>query len=123
MQIANVRLFAEQVQAFRRFINESPRTDATEMHLNITLGKCLATIAYAQLIAENAVCLKIHNEMISAIFQLLVADLSAAAFSLACLPRMDEAARGVIRQIVTIPAVSTSDWDSVTARLSGGSTE
>ena len=85
--------------------------------VSLALGQCLATIAYAQLIAENARRLVVAAEMISTIFHLLVSDLSASALALASLPRVDAVSRILIRRLVAVPRTRTEDWDFVSARL------
>ncbi|MHC4107893.1 MAG: acyl-CoA dehydrogenase family protein [Planctomycetota bacterium] len=117
--IPNVRLFARQVKRFRLFLlaNRAKRTDVSDMQYALTVGECLATIAYAQLIAENAKRLDLAPEMISVIFCLLVSDLSAAALTLASLPQLDAVNRFLLRRMVTVPQTGKPDWDFVAARM------
>jgi acyl-CoA dehydrogenase len=117
--LPNVRRFARQVRRFRRFLraDREKRNDATDLQLSQSLGQCLATIAYAQLIAENAHRLGVEPEMISAIFHLLVADLSTAALALASLPQIGPASRRDLRRMVTIPKTTQAEWGFVSARL------
>jgi hypothetical protein len=78
--VPNVRLFVRQARRFRRFLRDtSALRDLTEYGL--ALGQCLANIAYAQLIAENARLLDVPTAMVSTIFHLLVSDFSAAALA------------------------------------------
>src|SRR5204863_4394175 len=113
MSISNVRLFTEQVGTLRRLVGQTQRADATDMHAIIAMGQCLATIAYAELIAENSLRLNISEKIVSAVFHLLVRDVNAAAIALGSLPQMDEAARASIRQLVTIAGAHSDDWDFV----------
>ena len=69
------------------------------MTIGLAIGQCLATIAYAQLIAENAARLDIPRQMTSAIFHLLVNDLSVFALSLASSPRLDAAGRALSKEL------------------------
>ena len=80
-----VQQFARQAQRFAS-IASSARGDgaaADDQSLALAMGQCLATICYGQLIAENAVRLKVPNEILSAIFHLLVLDLGACGMLLA----------------------------------------
>jgi hypothetical protein len=69
----------------------------------MSLGQCIAIIAYGQLIAENASCLGVPENAISAIFHFLVADLSAAALALASLPELPASARSLVRRMIVVP--------------------
>jgi acyl-CoA dehydrogenase len=124
MSIPNARLFARQAQQFARFCAAPDRAAATDMHVNIALGQCLATIVYAHLIAENTSRLCIPAPMISAVFQMLVGDLSGAAMMLASFPGIDVARKARLRRMVAIPRASDDDWRFVADRMaSGGSSE
>jgi hypothetical protein len=48
--------------------------------------------------------------MVSAIFHLLMADLSASALSLASLPELGTVSRLLVRRAVVVPRTSSSDW-------------
>ena len=65
----------------------TPRFNAVVSALAI--GRSLATIAYAQLVAENAVIHRLPPHMVSVIFHVLVMDLGASAAALASLSRLD----------------------------------
>ena len=118
--IRNVRLFVGQVRRFRGFLRgDSAKRDITDMQYALALGRCLATIAYAQLIGENARLLDVPAEMISSIFHLLVIDLGAATLTLASLPKLDTAARLHLQQLSIVPVTAQADWDFVAAQAEG----
>ena len=77
----------------------------------------MAAVAYGQLVAENARRLGIATEVISAIFHLLVTDLSTSALALASLPELGAAGRVAARRIVSVPRCARADWDFVAARM------
>ena len=66
----NVRLFIRQAEAFSRFIH-GYGTDSTftaimdDTETALAVAQCMATITYAQLIAENATLFNVAPEMIS----------------------------------------------------------
>jgi acyl-CoA dehydrogenase len=111
--VANVRLFIRQSKAFSAYC---PRHPAADITISLSIGQCLATIAYAQLIAENAERLKIPASMISVIFHLLVNDLNNSALSLASSSRLDAASRTIVKGMIRIPRTSGADWDFVLQR-------
>jgi acyl-CoA dehydrogenase len=113
--IANVRLFTEQVRAFRRFVADSagalePTADAG---VAIALGKCLSTCAYAQLVAETCAAIAVAPALISVIFHGLVEDLSAEALKLSAMFSPDSAQRVLLEQVSRIPRTTAADLDWV----------
>ena len=114
--VANVRVFIKQAKAFSVFANRPQPGVAADMTIGLAIGQCLATIAYAQLIAENAARLDVPPQMVTAIFHLLVSDLSIFALSLASSPRLDRAGRALIERVVAVPKTTDADWDFVSRR-------
>ena len=91
--------------------------DTADMQYTLALGRCMATVVYGQLIAENARCLEVAPGMIAVIFDVLVSDLSAAALTLAALSQLDAADRSLLQRVVTIPRTTKADWDTVATRV------
>ena len=114
--VPNVKLFAAQARTFRLFTRAIRNHRDLQSNISIGLGQCMATIAYGQLVAENAVKLGVPDEIVSAIFHLLVADLSTAAQALAATPGMDKLGRVLLRRMVVIPKTTDADWGFVSAQ-------
>jgi hypothetical protein len=121
IDVPNVRLFAVQAKAFRLFARRIHPDRSTENQLPLALGQCMATIAYGQLIAENARCLGVASELVSVIFHLLVADLAASALALAPLPELDARSRSLIQRMIVIPRTASGHWDFVADRIAAPS--
>jgi hypothetical protein len=85
----------------------------------MALGHCLATIAFGQLVAENAARLLAPADLVSAVFHSLVIDLSASALALASTVQTDPGARKAARRMVAVPRTTPADWESVAERLTG----
>lgn len=115
MSVPTVRSFAKQVKAFRLFVwaARSTRAPVADGEIALTLGQCLATIAYAQLIAENALLLGVPEQIVSAIFHLLVNDLSTSALTLASFPKLPRVSKILVRRMIAVPGASGADWQSV----------
>ena len=79
----------------------------------------MATVAFAQLIAENAMLFGIPSPLISAMFHLLVSDLSDSARELAASPGIDVATRARARRLIAIPNTADSDWECVMDEANG----
>ena len=121
--IANVRRFARQAKSFERFVRAYPELGAStsDTEMSQAMGRCTVTIAYGQLVAENAIRLGVPLQLISAIFHLLVTDLSTSALALASLPEVGAAGRVAARRMVSVPRSTRADWDFVAARMSEAS--
>ena len=115
--VRNVRRFAMQCQAFRRFISRHPKGAGGDLATSIALGHCLSTIAFGQLIAENAVRLLTPAELVSAVFHSLVIDLSTSALSLASMEHAQFKGRSHLRRMVVAPRTTAADWEFVAGRL------
>ncbi len=122
--VANVRLFAKQVKAFRRFagsvsacsqdaVPAGTRADPGDAGLLIALGKCLSTIAYGQLVAENCLAVEVTPATASVIFHNLVEDFSAEALKLAAMFPWGSAQRALLKGAVRVPKTSAADVHSV----------
>jgi acyl-CoA dehydrogenase len=121
--LPNIRRFAKQAKGFARLARRCARLQTTEAdgdddtRMSICLGQCIATIAFAQLVAENATLFGIPSPMIAAMFHLLVTDLSASASALAALPDLDRCTRALARRLIAVPRTAESDWDFVAERM------
>jgi acyl-CoA dehydrogenase len=111
LSIPNVRLFVKQAKAFRLFVlaTEARKRDKSRVDWTIALGRCLSTLAYAQLIAENAVLAQIPNAMVSVIFAQLVESLSNEAIQLAALAPSSSLAKLLIERMDVRPQRQASD--------------
>jgi hypothetical protein len=122
ISIANVRIFAKQAKAFQLLARREPEClTSADNPANQALGQCLATIAYAQLVAENALRLHLPAQMIAAIFHTLVSDFSTAALALASCGAPDVVDAFLVRRMVSVPSTSRADWDFVAQRMAGTS--
>jgi hypothetical protein len=75
------------------------------------IGKCLATIAYAQLIIEN--CLPAAVAPSSVMFHALVEDLSAEALKLSARFPSGSLQRTRLQDVVQVPRTDAADLQSV----------
>lgn len=113
-RVPNVRAFMRQARLFGRFVHgKSFQINAEDMQTTMALGQCLATIAYAQLIAENISRFDMPPQIVSTIFHLLVSDLSAAAFALASLSGLRDESRTQIERMIGVPKTPDADWNFV----------
>jgi acyl-CoA dehydrogenase len=123
--VPNVRALVRQARAFRLFVRARRRGRAAtaaaaaggDTEVGVALGRCVATVAYAQLVAENAVRLRVPLPLVSAMFHPIVSDFSTSALALACLPRLDATGRALARRAVALPRTTAAEWDFVSERV------
>ena len=107
----NVVLFARQAACFRRFVKAlGGRADRTDLRASVALGKCMATLAYAQLIAENAARLALPEALVGCLFALQVNDMNHAAMELSATGVMDER---WTKKMIKVPRHSDTGWTQV----------
>jgi acyl-CoA dehydrogenase len=121
-KLPNVRRFVAQAKAFARLMRrQTQNTPQAGSAANLAVGQALAMIVYAQLVAENAVRLKVSPAIVNAIFHLLVADLTTCALNLAALPDPGPINRALVKKMMRIPRTTAVEWEEVAGRL--GNTE
>jgi len=111
----NVVLFARQAATFQRFVNAlGGRVDRTDLRLSVALGKCMATVVYGQLVAENATKLSVPAEQVDCIFALLVKDMNDAAMGLAAAGVMDDQ---WTKRMIRVPQQQEAGWNHLSERV------
>ena len=117
--IPAVAAFTRQVELFRELIDysEAHEADLSDKQTEMAIGQCFATIAYGQLVAENATRLQLPDQMTSVIFSVLAGDLGTLALQLAAIPRTDEALREQTLRMVISTSATAADWDFAADRF------
>ena len=82
--LPNVRIFAEQIAAFRAMLAEQPpgAGQANDIDFLMAVGEIFTGIVYAQLLLENARIYAIDADLVEQIFDVLVRDFSHFALAL-----------------------------------------
>jgi acyl-CoA dehydrogenase len=114
--VESVRAFVGQFDAFRSFVRSfdsiaDSRLDDTE--LAIAIGKCVSTVAFAQLVAEHVHLLRAPSPIVSLIFSQLVEDLGMHSLGLAAAGTFSEQQREHLNQMMVQRPIDRSDVDFV----------
>ncbi len=82
--LANVRIFARQVEAFREMLASAPPNESQAKDTDFLLagGELFALVVYAQLILENARTYAVADDVVDQIFDFLVRDFAEFALQL-----------------------------------------
>ena len=91
--LPNVKIFSEQIKAFRDFLMKATPNDAQRKDIDFLLavGEIFTLVVYGQLILENAVLLGIDDDLVDQIFDFMVRDLSRFALQVHSKPSTTEA--------------------------------
>jgi len=113
--LANVRAFMTQVEAFQLFVagGVSTLNPDGDAGLLIAIGKCFSIIAYAQLIAENCLAVKVAPATVSVMFHALLEDLGTEALKLSAMFPVGSAERARLWDLVRVPETAAADLDFV----------
>jgi acyl-CoA dehydrogenase len=116
---ANARLFAKQAKMFATLLRDGRlmRAGVDDTQIGFALARCAATIAYAQLIAENVRRANVPRQIIASMFHLLVSDFTTSALALASLPHVQALADMPIHRLLVVPAAAGLEWDLVSSAV------
>jgi hypothetical protein len=120
---ANVRLFAKQARVFATILRDGRliRAGVDDTRVGFAIARCAATIAYAQLIAENGCRANVPRQMIASMFHVLVSDLTTAVLALASSPCVQALPDMPIHRLLIVPAAAESEWDLVSSAVASPS--
>jgi acyl-CoA dehydrogenase len=115
--VPNVGLFVKQVEAFGRLLGSFAAVleSDTDVDQLIARGRCLAVVAYGQLVAENCAAAGVAAETVSLIFHGLVEDLTTESLGLAALLPPGGSQRALLKDLVSVPETSACEIEAISA--------
>jgi len=118
VELPNVRLFAEQAEAFRQMLQASPPGPEQMKDVDFLMagGEIFALVVYAQLILENATIYGVDDDLVDQIFELLVRDVGEHALQLASHPSSNEEQTARCREMMRKPVRDAERYDRVWTR-------
>ncbi len=118
IDLPNVRLFAEQAEAFREMLAAAPPGPDQMQDIDFLLaaGEIFALVVYAQLILENARIYDIDEDLLDQIFEFMVRDVSEAALQLLAQPSSNDAQMARCREMLRKPAHDAARYDRTWSR-------
>jgi acyl-CoA dehydrogenase len=114
-----VKLFAEQVDAFRELLANAPPNESQMQDTDFLMsgGELFALVVYAQLILENARIYGIEPELVDQIFDCLVRDFAEFALQLYSKPSSTAEQMRCCLQMIKKPAHAARRYDAVWGRV------
>jgi acyl-CoA dehydrogenase len=116
--IPGVARFAEQAEGLKQLLTTAPPDERQQEELGflLTLGELFTLVVYGQLILEQAKLTNQGDELVDAIFDVMVRDFSAYAVTLHGHPSASAAQRAWVLDNVREPAGgSDAVWEQVEA--------
>jgi acyl-CoA dehydrogenase len=115
VDIPNVHLFKEQIDAFREFLTQATPSEeqARDLDFLLTLGELFTLVPYGQLILENKKIYDVEDDVIDQIFDVLVRDLSKYALQLYSKTSSTSRQMELCLKMIRKPVVDTSRFERV----------
>jgi acyl-CoA dehydrogenase len=84
LDLPNLTIFKEQINALKQLLLNAPpeKGQTKDIDFLLILGELFALVVYGQLIIENVLLLKIHEDIVDQIFDFMVKDFSKHALQL-----------------------------------------
>ena len=121
LDLANVRLFREQIAALEQMLLAATptREQAADIDFLLALGEIFTLVVYAQLLLENAAIYGVGDDLVDQVFDVLVRDFSRFAATLhgkpTTTPAQAEHCLAMVRRPGPDPARYTRVWEEVFA--------
>ncbi len=125
VDLPNVAIFCEQIEALKRLLTEAPPDEAQQkdVDLLLSLGEVFTLVPYGQLILEAAAIYEIGPDLVDQIFDIMVRDLSRYALQLAHKPSTTAAQQKLAMAMIRKPAVDQDRfrrvWEGEVHALAG----
>jgi len=113
--LPNVKVFAEQVEAFRALLAAAPPNESQAKDTDFLLagGELFALVVYAQLILENARIYAMQRDVVDQIFDFLVRDFAECALQLHNKAGSTPEQMGFCLQMIKKPVADERRYDAV----------
>ncbi len=113
--VPNVKVFCEQIEAFKNMLATAPPTAEQQKDTDFLLagGELFTLVVYGQLILENARIYQQSEDLVDQIFDFMVRDFSQLAVQLHTKPTTTEAQAEQCLAMIRKPAVDAARFDRV----------
>ena len=115
VDLANVRVFEEQIAAFRDFLLKAPpdADQSKDIDYLLTLGECFTLVVYGQLILEGKQFSAASDDLIEEIFDVLIRDFSRHAVTILTKPSNSEQQVEYARTLIKRPVPDSERFERV----------
>ena len=117
----NLRVFREQIDAFKKMLFASPPDEAQRKDIDFLLagGEIFALVVYGQLILENANIYDVSDDLVDQIFDFMVRDFSRHALNLYSKPSSNETQMAACLEMIRKPELDEARYQRVWQEVHG----
>ncbi len=115
VDLPNVNLFKEQIEAFRQLLVQAGPDESQSKDIDylLALGECFCLIAYGQLILENAPHFAVEDALLDQIFDFKVRDMSRYALNIYSKPSSSAEQKRLALEIIRAPIADAERFDKI----------
>ena len=115
VDLPNVNIFKEQLEAFIRFMAQATPDDEQKKNLDflLSLGELFTIVVYGQLIIENARIYDISDILLDQIFNFIVRDFSKYSLQLYSKLSSTEQQQDILLRMIKKPHVDKEHFETV----------
>ena len=115
VNLANVKIFREQVELLRTLLVEHPpgQDQVANIDYMLAAGELFTLVAYAQLILENRRCYAVDDDLLAEIFAFLVRDFSGYALQMMLRYENNPAQEALFQAMIKKPAADAGGFERV----------
>jgi acyl-CoA dehydrogenase len=112
---ANVMIFREQVELFRKLLIQAPPTQEQMGNIDYMLaaGELFTLIVYAQLILENCCIYQLDSDLLEQIFDFLIRDFSSFALQMILNHNNLSSQEEIYQSMIKKPAQDRASFEQV----------
>ena len=113
--LPNIRIFREQISAFRDLLAFATPDDAQQKDVDflLALGEIFALVVYGQLLLENAGIYEVGDDLLDQVFDFMVRDFSRHALNILCKPDSTPRQIEYCLRMIRKPAVDAARFGRV----------
>ncbi len=113
--LPNVKLFQEQILAFKEFLMRATPDEEQQQDVDflLAMGEIFSLIVYCQLILENAEIYEVEQDLVNQIFDIMVRDFSKYALELRNKPSSTQAQMEFCLNMLKKPEADQTQYQAV----------
>ncbi len=116
VNIPNVNIFKEQIEAFKEFMlasMESMKAQSDDIDFLLNVGELFTLVAYGQLILENKKIYGVEDHIIDQIFDFMIRDMVKFAMQLYAKPISTEKQQAACLKMIKRPVVNKERYEKI----------
>jgi acyl-CoA dehydrogenase len=115
VDLPNVNLFKEQIEAFRLLLLQAGPDEAQARDIDylLALGECFCLVAYGQLILENVPHFGVEDTLLEQVFDFMVRDMSGFALNIFSKTSSSGDQKRLAMEVIRAPVSDQARFDTI----------